>query len=166
MFKNLLLCAAIAATPVAASAAVPEQAPSRYIRTPTGYLMVLRQGDDVLASLRNLAQRERIPSASFTGMGFAREATFGFYDFGKKAFDPKRFEAVEVASLTGTLAWQQGKPSLHAHGVVTDARFDAFGGHLLGLVVGTGSMEVTVILHDKKLERAIDPSIEANVLGL
>lgn len=163
---KMLLCLALASIGGHASASENPAAPVRYVATPTGYLMVLRQGDNVLDHLNKLAEREQIPSASFSGMGFAGTATFGFYDFGRKEFDPRSFEAVEVASLTGTLAWQQGKPSIHAHGLVTDANFQTFGGHLLGLVVGTGSMEITLIVHDKKLERAIDPTIEANILGL
>lgn len=44
--------------------------------------------------------------------------------------------------------------------------FDGAGGHLLGLTVGTGSSEITVILHPQRLERFVDPAIMANVLGL
>jgi len=32
--------------------------------------------------------------------------------------------------------------------------------------VGTGSCEITVILHPHRLERFVDPAIGANVLGL
>jgi len=76
----------------------------RYIKTPTGYLMVLRQGDDVIANIENLAKSEKIPSASFTGIGFASDVTFGFYDFNAKNFDPKTFNKVEMGSLTGSIA--------------------------------------------------------------
>jgi len=31
---------------------------------------------------------------------------------------------------------------------------------------GTGSAEITVIVHDRKLERKVDPEIGANVLKL
>ena len=48
----------------------------RSIKTSTGYLMVLRQGDDVFARLEELAEREWIPSASFVGIGFLSEVTF------------------------------------------------------------------------------------------
>jgi predicted DNA-binding protein with PD1-like motif len=167
MFKKTLLAlAAMAIVGPTTIQSVAAQSTDRYIKTPTGYLMVLRHGDDVLTQLEQLTLRERIPSATITGIGFAREATFGFYDFGKKAFDPKTFRNVEVASLTGSLAWKEGKPSIHVHGTVTDGTFGTYGGHLLGLVIGTGSAEITVVLHDKQLERAVDPSIGANVLGL
>lgn len=138
----------------------------KYMKTPTGYLMVLRHGDNVLQNLERLAQSEQIPSASFTGIGFMSEATFGFYDFGRKEFDPKTFRNVEMANMTGSIAWKDGKPSIHAHGTVTDGSFVAAGGHLLGLTVGTGSCEITLVVHPQRLERFVDPEIEANVLGL
>jgi predicted DNA-binding protein with PD1-like motif len=138
----------------------------RYIPTPTGYLMVLTQGDDVLGELALLAHAEDLPSASFTGIGFARKAVFGFFDFDRKVYQPKTFENVEIASLAGTIAWKDGKPSVHAHAVAADATFGAVGGHLLALDVGTGSMEVTVMRHDRKLLRATDASIGANILQL
>jgi uncharacterized protein len=138
----------------------------RAIKTSSGYLMVLRQGDNVFAQLEELAQRERIPSASFVGMGFLSEVTFGFYNFDKKAFDPKTFRQVELTNMTGTIAWQNGKPSIHAHGIVAGSDFTAVGGHLLALEVGTGSLEITVVLHPTRLERIVDPVIQANILEL
>lgn len=138
----------------------------RYTKTPTGFLMVLRQGDDVIAQIENLAKTENIPSASFTGIGFASDVTFGFYDFGKKKFDPKTFKKVEMGSLTGSVAWNDQGPSVHVHGVATDDKFDAYGGHILSLHVGTGSMEIYVTVNSQKLERKIEQPLNANVLQL
>lgn len=138
---------------------------ARYIKTPAGYLMVLRQGDDVFKEIEKLATAEKIPSANFTGMGFVN-AKFGFFDFKTKEYKPKDFKEVELASMNGSIAWQKGQPSLHVHGVVTDASFKAFGGHLLSATVSTGSLEITVIVHDKKLERKMEEPLGANVLQL
>lgn len=138
----------------------------RYIKTPTGYLMVLRQGDDVIANIENLAKAENIPSANFTGIGFASEVTFGFYDFNTKKFNPKTFHKVEMGSLTGSIAWNEKGPSIHVHGVATDDHFNAYGGHILSLHVGTGSMEVYISLNDAKLERKVEQPLNANVLQL
>jgi uncharacterized protein len=139
---------------------------TKYIPTSVGFLMVLTHGDNVLAQLEKLASEEGVPSASFFGLGFAERAKFGFFDFEKKAYDPKVFEDVEVSNLIGTIAWEEGNPSIHAHGTATDSRFNAVGGHLLELHVGTGSMEITVIVHPSKLSRAIDPAIGGRVLQL
>ena len=142
-----------------------ETSPLRYTKVANGYLMVLRQGDNLFAQLETLAQAEQIPSANFTGMGFA-EVEFGFFNFKKKTYRPKRFKAAELAAMQGSIAWQNGKPSIHAHGLITNKKFKAFGGHILSATVGTGSLEILVTVHDKKLERKKDEALGANILCL
>ncbi len=138
---------------------------TRYIKVPAGYLMVLRQGDSILTELEKLVETEKIPSANFTGMGFVN-ITFGFFDFKTKTYNPKDFNGVELASMHGTLAWQKGEVSIHAHGVVTDKKFQAFGGHILKGAVSTGSVEILVTTHDRTLERKFEEDLGANVLSL
>lgn len=140
--------------------------PCRYSKTAEGFLLVLREGDDVIASIENLAKEQQIPSGNFTGIGFAGEVTFGFFDFNQKKYNPKTFNKVEMGSLTGSIAWSEGKPSLHIHGVATDDQFQAYGGHILALKVGTGSMEIYVSVNQEKLERKMEQPLGANVLQL
>jgi predicted DNA-binding protein with PD1-like motif len=135
----------------------------RYTKVTTGYLMVLRQGDNLFGQLEALAQAEHIPSANFTGMGFA-EVEFGFFNFKTKTYRPKRFKAAELATMQGSIAWQNGKPSIHAHGLIANKKFKAFGGHILSATVGTGSLEILVTVHDKTLERKKDEALGANIL--
>ncbi|UPG88190.1 DNA-binding protein [Luteibacter aegosomaticola] len=143
--------------------------PSRFVPTPTGYLMVLTEGDDVLGNLERLARDCDIGAATFTGFGFVRTVTFGFFDFSARQYKPATFEACELASMTGTIAWKDDAPSIHAHGVACDAAFASHGGHLLALEVGTGSVEIAVVVAghgDRRLVRTVDPSIGANILRL
>ena len=140
--------------------------PAKWIRTPTGYLMVLTQGDDLFAQLTMLMIAEQIPSASLAGFGFAGEVIFGFYDFEKKEYRPARFHQREMTGITGTLAWQDGKPSIQAHGVGGGLHYTTVGGHLLALSVGRGSLEVTICVHEQRLERRKDPETGANILQL
>lgn len=136
----------------------------RYTKVTAGYLMVLRQGDDIFKEIEKLAVAEKIPSANFTGMGFVN-MTFGFYDFSKKAFDPKQeFKDMELTSMHGTIAWQKGKVSIHAHGTVAGKDFKAYGGHILSGTVGTGSLEIMITVHDKQFERIKEQKLGANVL--
>lgn len=137
----------------------------QYIKVPAGYLMVLRQGDDVFAHLEKLAETEKILSANISGMGFVN-AKFGFFNQKTKEYDPKEFSDVEMGSMNGSIAWQKEKVSLHIHGVVTDKNFHAFGGHMLAATVSTGSVEILVTIHDKKLERIMEEPLGANVLNL
>ena len=138
----------------------------RYSKTASGFLMVLREGDDVIASIENLVKEQQILSGNFTGIGFASEVTFGFFDFNQKKFNPKTFNKVEMGSLTGSVAWSEERPSLHIHGVATDDKFNAYGGHILALKVGTGSMEIYITVNQEKLERKMEQPLGANVLQL
>jgi predicted DNA-binding protein with PD1-like motif len=138
---------------------------NRYIKVPAGYLMVLRQGDDLFKQIERMALAEKIPSATFTGMGFVN-IKFGFFNFDTKEYLPEEFSDMELASMTGSIAWQGNKPSLHIHGVVTGKDFKAYGGHILSATVGTGSVEIMVTVHDKPLERKLEQPLGANVLQI
>lgn len=159
------LCLLIASATVSMADDAPKET-RRYVKTPTGFLVVLRRGDNVIERLEALAAAEDVPSASLVGIGFLREVTFGFYDFSQRSFLPKTFNDVEITTLTGSIAWKDGKPSIHAHGAVSGRDFQVVGGHILKAEVGTGSAEITVIVHDKKRQRAVDPTIGVNVLDL
>ena len=83
----------------------------------------------------------------------------------KKDYDKRELRDVELASLRGSIAWQDGKPSLHAHAVAADRTFAAQGGHLLAFRVGKGSLELEIVL-TKPLDRRRDEALGANVLVL
>ncbi|MET0638225.1 MAG: PPC domain-containing DNA-binding protein [Chitinophagaceae bacterium] len=165
-FKTIFLLLVLFGSQPELSAQDKNDSTIRYIKTTSGYLMVLRESDDVIAAIENLAVKENIPSGNFTGIGFAQIVTFGFYDFNLKKFNPKTFNKVEMGSITGSIAWSEKNPSVHVHGVATDENFAAFGGHILSLVVGTGSMEIYITLNNTKLERKLEQPLNANVLQL
>ena len=96
----------------------------RYVKVPAGYLMVLRQGDNVFKELEKFSKEENIPSANFTAMGFVN-ITFGFFNFQTKQYNPKDFKDVELVSMHGTIAWKNDTIAIHAHGVVADKTFRA-----------------------------------------
>jgi predicted DNA-binding protein with PD1-like motif len=135
----------------------------RYVKVPAGYLMVLRQGDNLFLELEKFSTEVNIPSANFTGMGFVN-ITFGFFDFKVKKYKPKYFKDVELASMHGTIAWKKDTVAIHAHGVVGDKTFQSFAGHILAATVGTGSVEILITPHDKRFERKRDEGIGADIL--
>lgn len=147
--------------PAHAGAAVSTS--GKVVETPTGFMMVLRQGDDVIAHLEALAREKNLRGASFSGIGFVK-AEFGYWNRETKTFDPKKTFEGELASLNGSIAWEDGEPSIHAHGVVTGEDFLAHGGHILGMEVGTGSVELTILAHSQRFARKVDESIGAKVL--
>jgi uncharacterized protein len=141
----------------------PGRASEKYVRSRDGYSMVLRQGDDALAQLKAFAEKEKPRGASFTGLGFGH-ATFGYFNRATKQYEPREFRDVELASLTGSIAWQNAAPSIHAHAVATGPDFQAHGGHLLRFEVGTGSLELHIVDTATRFERVRDEALGANIL--
>lgn len=137
---------------------------NKYTKLSSGYLMVLRQGDSVLNEIEAFALKEKVPFASFTGIGFFGSVQFGYFNKDTKAYEPKDFADVEAVSLTGSIAWENNKPSIHLHGVVGDKDMNTFGGHILRAAVGNGSLEIYIVTDKNKRERKNDPSIGAKVL--
>ena len=66
------------------------QPEKRYTKVPNGYLMVLRQHDNLFRELEKFVNVEKIPSTNFTGMGFV-SVTFGFFDFKTKKYTKHDF---------------------------------------------------------------------------
>jgi uncharacterized protein len=136
-----------------------------YSKVSNGYIMVLKQHQNLFDELERLATDEKIPSANFTGMGFVN-ITFGYFNFGTKEYQPGDYSNVELASMHGSIAWKEGRPSVHAHGVVGDQKFEAHAGHILKATVSTGSLEIMVTVHDKQFERRRDERLGADVLDI
>lgn len=138
----------------------------RYIKTPTGYLLVLKPEDDLFKRLEELALNEHIQAAGFTGLGFVN-IRLGFFNFKTKKYRPKQFNNMELASMTGTIAWDSsGNVSIHAHGVIGGKNFKARGGHILWAEVSTGTLEITVTVFDRQLRRLKDEKTGANAIML
>jgi predicted DNA-binding protein with PD1-like motif len=64
-------------------------------------------------------------------------------------------EQVEVLSLMGNIALNDGKPKIHAHGVVGKSDGTTRGGHVLAAHVWP-TLEVIVTESPKDLQRATD----------
>jgi uncharacterized protein len=137
----------------------------KYTKVPAGYVMVLRQGDNVFEEIKTFARQENVQGAHISGMGFVN-ITFGFFDAKAKKYNPKEFKDVELASMLGTIAWKDGDVSIHAHGVAGDKSFQTYGGHILEAQVSTGSLEVLVTVHPQRFERKQDPRLGADVLDI
>ncbi len=139
------------------------------------FLLVLDSGDEVMASLKQFVQREKLEAAQFTAIGAFQRAALGYFDWERKTYlrNPVE-EQVEVAAFIGDLAsGPDGKPSLHVHCVLGCRDGRAIAGHLLeGQVRPTLEIVLTdspVHLrkrHDPESGLAlIDPSASGEMAG-
>ena len=124
---------------------------------PRTWALVFDTGDDVVGPLTEFATLHQLSSARFTAIGAFSQATLGYFDWQKKAYDRIPVdEQVEVLSLVGDVALDRGQPKIHAHVVVGKRDGSAHGGHLLEARVRP-TLEVMLVESPARLARVYDP---------
>ncbi len=96
------------------------------------FALVFDAGDEAMACLKQFAEQHRIGAAQITGIGAFRDVTLGYFDWEKKEYRKIPVdEQVEVLSLIGDVAQEDGTPKVHAHIVVGRLDGSTRGGHLM-----------------------------------
>jgi predicted DNA-binding protein with PD1-like motif len=135
----------------------------KYRRESNQIFARLETGDDLHASVAELATRESIGGGFISALGAVRDAVLGYYDLDRREYVRRFFEEeLEVASGNGTLSRLDGKPHLHLHAVLSDRECRAYGGHLFS-AKAAATVELFVQVSPKPIERTPD---EATGLSL
>jgi predicted DNA-binding protein with PD1-like motif len=83
------------------------------------FVLVLDTGDEVVSEITNFARENDLDAASITAIGAFSGATLGYFDIVEKEYEKIPLEEqVEVLSLIGDIALNEGEPKLHAHVVL------------------------------------------------
>lgn len=137
-----------------------------YRRSGNTVVLRLDRGDEIMESLKRLADECGIAGGSFYAIGALGEGEIGVFDPEKKEYSLARLKGDhEIDSLIGNISRMDGKSYVHAHIVVTDKDLKTTGGHL---IKGTISLtcEIFVNVLDEPVERRYDPNVGINVFDL
>ncbi len=114
-----------------------------------GTQIVLRvdRGEEVMAAITALCEKEKILLASIAGLGAADRLVMGLYDIEAQRFSETVLEQpLEITSLIGSVTEMNGKPYLHVHVNAADVEGRAYGGHLKSVrISGTAEIFLTVV---------------------
>jgi predicted DNA-binding protein with PD1-like motif len=137
-----------------------------YLRDKRNYVVKLSPGEQVVASILDLARGERLAGADLRGIGAVNQARIGFFLPLERRYDTRELhENLEVVSLLGSLAYGDQGPVVHAHVTLGRADFSLVGGHLFEATVSV-TLELFVTPITKRLERELDPRFDLNLLKL
>jgi len=102
-----------------------------YRKDGNNYLLVLKRGQPLIASLTAFMQKEKLPGASLSGIGAVEKIEIAYYDLTAKKYKYKKFEpSMEVLALTGNVGYFENKPIVHAHIALGGPDFMVHGGHV------------------------------------
>jgi predicted DNA-binding protein with PD1-like motif len=122
------------------------------------YLLVMDQGDEAFSEITEFAKANDVNAASLTAIGACTSATLAYFDSEKGDYVNRRFiEQMEIASMIGDIAEDDGKPALHAHVVLGRRDYSAIAGHLQEIHVFP-TMEVVLTETPAHLRKRLDKS--------
>ena len=123
----------------------------------------LDRGEEIVGSLRRLAEAEHITLAAVTGIGATDDFTVGVYDVGEKRYHALSFTgAHEITSLTGTLNTMNGEHYSHLHMTASDISGAVVGGHLNKARISV-TAEIVITVTPGTVDRFRDEEIGINL---
>ena len=128
-------------------------------------IVKIDKGEDCLDVLKSFAEKKDL-SFSFSIIGGCSLVELSYYDLKSKKYFSKKFEEkdIEIVSLTGNVAWCEGEPVVHAHGVFSNKNYECFGGHISSLVISlTG--EAVIDWLPKKIIKKLDDETGLKLLS-
>lgn len=120
---------------------------------------MLEPDENPIAVLADRAQAYALASCQITAVGGFSRVTLGYFDRASKHYQPIPIEEqVEVLSLLGDVAHEEGKRIVHVHCVVGLRDGTTRGGHLLEAKVWP-TLEVIVTEWPRYLQKRFDPDV-------
>lgn len=120
------------------------------------HFLVLKKGEELIASLTAFLKEKNITAGSISGLGAVENADMAYYDLPTKTYLRKVFPDVyELLSATGNAALLDGKHFPHVHVVIGDRNYGTFGGHLFSATVAA-TVELSIIQMPFVVERGYD----------
>jgi len=127
------------------------------------YFFVLKRGQEVVEEIIKFCNEKNIRAAYFTAIGAVSSVELAYYDLQKKEYNYKKFDELEIDTITGNLAVMNDELIIHAHGTFSDKDMKTVGGHFKSAVV-SGTCEVFLVPLKESLVRKFDEDTGLNLI--
>lgn len=116
---------------------------------------------DLLESLQDFAEAEKISCARVEVIGAVEKAVIGYYRQDERVYEDREFDQhLEIICCLGNLSMRDGKPAAHLHITLGDREGNLKGGHLQkGTRVFAGEFVIEEI-SGPELHREHDPETD------
>ena len=133
-----------------------------YKRFNDSILARLDPGEEILASVREIALKEEIKLASVSGLGAVNSFTVGVFKTAEKEYKANHFNGCyEIVSLTGTINTMKDEFYCHLHMSAGGEDGSVVGGHLNRVVSATCELVIRVI--DGRVDRSFSEKVGLNL---
>ena len=128
------------------------------------YFVRIDRGEEIISSLKNLCESEKITLAEVKALGAVDDFTVGLFDTKEKKYHSNTFKfPAEITSLWGTVTTMDGKFYAHLHMSAADKEGKVWGGHLNSAVVSATCEMIVEKVPDGVVERKFSDEIGLNL---
>lgn len=126
---------------------------------PKTWVLIFDTGDEVAEGLKSFAKAQKLAGSSFKAIGALEAVHLGWFNWETRKYETavQLEEQLELLSLLGDIALNEGEPQVHAHVVVGKRDGTAHGGHLLAATVRP-TCEVILTETPEHLRKSLDPA--------
>jgi hypothetical protein len=130
------------------------------------YVVRLNIGEDIVDSIKKLADEQKIKLATITGIGAVNKAKIGLFNTETKEYYSTILEGdMEIVSLTGNITEMDGEVYIHLHIALSNSEYKVKAGHLnMAIISATGELIIDTI--DGSVDREFNEEIGLNLLKL
>lgn len=119
-------------------------------------VLAVEKGEEFFEVMNKFA-KERNKSFTFSAIGGCDMVELAYYSLEEKKYLTKEFSDtnIEIVTMTGNVAWYEGEPLIHTHGVFGGREYNTYGGHIMKLHI-SATAEVMINWLSEKMERKMD----------
>jgi uncharacterized protein len=108
------------------------------------YVVRILKGEEALEALSRLCEQADIRGGFFYGIGATDFVELAHYSVEDQKYSTKTFtQPLEVTGITGSIAYKNDAPIIHAHGTFSTPEMDVRGGHIVKLKV-SATLEILI----------------------
>ena len=127
------------------------------------YFVRINRGEEIISSLKNFCEKERITLAEVKALGAVDDFNVGLFDVETKQYHKNHFQFLaEITSLWGTVTTKDGEFYAHIHMSAADKDGHVFGGHLNNATV-SATCEMIVEASEGIVERKFNEEVGLNL---
>lgn len=136
-------------------------------KQPKTFVLIFDVDDEITEVLKDFASEQHLAASSFKALGALSSVKLGWFNWNTKKYETaaELHEQLELLSLIGDIALQDGKPQVHAHIIVGKSDGTAHGGHLLQAKVRP-TCELILTESPVELQKQVDPEIGIALIKL
>ena len=137
-----------------------------YKRIKDRIFLRLEKGEEICASIKEVAKKENVAAAAVSGIGATDDFTVGVFDTEKKAYEEYAFSGNhEINAIVGNVSEKDGEPYVHLHITCTGKGAKVVGGHLLSGVISL-TAEIVIDVSGCAIGRKRDDALCINLWDL